>query len=157
MSTITVVKDDRGKLAGLTDKDQRAWSRFRKMVDGLGLGEFFSIEYWFPRNPALHRLHFKVIGMLFDAQEQFADPDALRGWLYVGAGECTYYPGPKGRMVAIPRSVKWSRMDDEDFAALHGKVLAFIRSEHCRKFLWPHLSDAQAAEIVEAVLEEFER
>jgi hypothetical protein len=157
MTTIAIVKDDRGELVGLTDKDHRAWLRFRKKIRALELGEFFSFDYWFPRNPKLHRLHFKVVGTLFDAQEQFADPDALRGWLYVGAGYCDFFPGPKGRMVAIPRSVKWSKIDDADFSDLHRKVVDFMREEHAQRFLWPHLDPDQASQTVEAILYEFER
>jgi hypothetical protein len=157
MTTITVTKDDTGQLAGLTDQDQRAWRRFRKLIGKLECGEFFSFDYWFPRNPALHRLHFKIINTLFDAQEQFNDPDALRGWLYVGAGYCDFYPGPKGRMVAIPRSVKYSKIDDADFEALHRKVVDFMRDDHARAFLWPHLSPQQTYDTVDVLLSQFER
>lgn len=157
MTTMTIVKDDRGQFVGLTDSDNRAWRRFKKKMNALLEGEFFSIDYWFPRNPALHRLHFKVIGTLFDAQEQFADADALRGWLYVGAGHCDFFPGPTGKMVAIPRSVKWSKIDDADFQSLHNKVVDFIRSEHARNFLWPHLGADKTYETVEVLLSEFER
>lgn len=157
MTTICVVKDDRGELDGLTDQDRRAWRRFTKKTKELEIGEFFSFDHWFPRNAALHKLHFKVVGTLFDAQEQFADPDALRGWLYVGAGYCDFLPGPTGRMVAIPKSVKWSKIDDADFEALHRKVVDFVRSEHARGFLWPHLDEAKTYETVEILLQEFER
>jgi hypothetical protein len=156
MTTIAVAKDEDGKLTGLTDKDERAWRRFRKLIAKLEAGEFFTFDYWFPRNPKLHRLHFKVIGTLFDAQEQFNDADALRGWLYVGAGYCDFYPGAKGRMVAIPRSVKWSKIDDADFSDLHKKVVDFIRSEHCAKFLWPHLEYEKQCDMVDTLLREFE-
>lgn len=156
MTTICVAKDDRGKFVGLTEQDHRAWARFKKKMNELAEGEFFSIDYWFPRNPKLHRLHFKIIGTLFDAQEQFADADSLRGWLYVGAGFCDFYPGPMGKMVAIPRSVKWSRIDDADFSELHVKVVGFIRSEHARRFLWPHLSDEATWDSVETLLAQFE-
>lgn len=155
MTTICVAKDDTGTLVGLTDQDHRSWKRFRKSIAKLEAGEFFSFDYWFPRNPRLHRLHFKVIGTLFDAQEQFAEPDTLRGWLYVGAGYCDFYPGPSGKMVAIPRSVKWSKIDDADFEALHGKVVDFMRSDHCHRFLWPHLDGAHSYETVDILLQEF--
>ena len=156
MTTITVSKDETGKLVGLTDPDHRAYGRFKKMIEELGCGEFFSIDYWFPRNPALHRLHFKIVGTLFDAQEQFADIDYLRGWLYVGAGHCRFVPGPTGKMVAMPESIKWSRIDDADFEKVHRKVIGFMRSEHARRFLWPHLSDAQTYDTMEILLQEFE-
>jgi len=157
MTTICVVKDDRGELDGLTEQDRRAWRRFWKKIKQLEVGEFFSFDHWFPRNPALHKLHFKVVGTLFDAQERFDDADALRGWLYVGAGYCDFYPGTDGEIVAIPRSVKWSKIDDADFEALHRKVIAFMREHRCRRFLWPHLSDAHAYETIEILLQEFER
>lgn len=156
MTTVCVAKDDTGKLVGLTEQDHRAWRRFRKLIAKLECGEFFSFDYWFPRNPKLHRLHFKVIGSLFDAQEKFAEPDALRGWLYVGAKYCDFYPGADGELVAIPRSVKYSKIDDADFEFLHSRVLDFMRSEHARGFLWPHLSIADTWQTVEVILSEFE-
>lgn len=156
VTTICVAKDDTGKLVGLTDQDHRAWRRFTKMTDGLGCGEFFSIDYWFPRNPALHKLHFKIVGTLFDAQETFENVDQLRAWLYVGAGYCDVVPDGKGGVVAIPKSIKWSKIDDAEFESkVHRPMLDFIRGEHARGFLWPRLTPTETYDIVDILLSQF--
>lgn len=156
MTTITVTKDDAGKLRGFTDKDQRAYARFKGLIDELEVGELFTLETWFPRNGKLHRLHFAMLAVIFDAQEQYADPEQLRFWLQVGAGHCTYAPGPEGRMVAIPKSISYSSIDDAEFQVHHEAVKAFLRTERARRFLWPHLGDEQTYDTVETLLRDFE-
>ncbi len=156
MSTFTVMKNEAGRLEGFTPSDKRAYARFRKEIEEMQPGELFEIKHWFPRNAKLHGLHFAVIKELFDAQEQFSDMDDLRKWLYVGAGYADFLPGPKGRMVAIPKSIAWHRIDDAEFSELHEKVQGFMRTKHCQRFLWPHLDEQAAGEMIEGVLERFE-
>lgn len=157
MTTINVVRNDEGKLVGLSTADKKAYGRFKKKLDKLEMGEYVQLEYWFDRNPRLHKLHFALIGVLFDAQEQFADPDPLRKWLYVGAGHCDFLPGPHGKMVAIPKSVNWKSIDDAEFGELHEKVVDFIRSPQCTGVLWGHLTPEQQSDAAETILREFER
>jgi hypothetical protein len=157
MTTINVVKNDQGKLVGLSAADKKAYVRFRKKLDDLEPGEYLQLDYWFDRNPKLHKLHFVVVGALFDQQEQFSDPDTLRKWLYVGAGYCDFFPGPRGKMCAIPKSINWKSIDDADFQVLHDKVVDFARSPAATGFLWPHLDAEQQSEMIAAVMDGFER
>lgn len=60
-------------------------------------------------------------------------------------------------MVALPQSIAWHRLDEADFAELHAKVNQFLWTDHARKFLWPHLSDQQSYEMVETLMQEFNR
>lgn len=155
MPTVTVVKSpENGKLAGLTDADQRGWDRFLSRVKELGQS-CLSITWIEPRSGPYHRRFFAMVGRLFESQEQFDDPDDLRQWLTVGAGHVRFVPGPTGRMVALPVSIKWARMDQAEFEAVANAVWAFAYSEHARRFLWGHLSDEQSYEMLETVLGEF--
>ena len=156
MATITITKHGDGKIHGATEKDRKAYARFSSRIRDLEPGELFTLDCWFPRNPKLHGLHFAMLATIFDAQEQFADPDQLRTWLQVGAGHCEFVPGPTGRMVAIPKSISFRSIDDADFQAHHEAVKDFLRTDHARRFLWPHISDAQTAEMVDAILSGFE-
>lgn len=156
MATVVLTKDDAGKIAGLTETDQRAYARFRRMLSELRVGATATLKFWVPRSPKFHRLHFAMLKALFDAQEQFADPDELRAWLQVGAGHCEFVPGPKGRMVALPKSISYERLDDAEFSEHHEKVKAFLRSEHALRFLYPHLDEAKASEMIETLLADFE-
>ena len=152
MSDVVIVKDDNGKLRGVGEKGERAYARFRAHVDKMQVGETIGFRWEKPRSPKFHRMFFGMLGELLDRQEQFADLDQLRAWLVVGGGHCEFVPGPLGRMVALPKSIAWSKLEDNDFRDLVSDVWAFLRTERAARFLWPHLTVEQQAEAVERVL-----
>ena len=157
MTTITVTMGDDGKLRGFTDKDQIAYGKFRKRIAELEPGELMWLETWFERSGPYHRRHMAMVGAFFDAQEQFADFDDFRKWTQVGAGHCDFVPGPAGRMVALPKSIAYHKLDQADMEQLHKKTVDFLRSEHAQRFLWPHLSAEQTWMTIETILVGFER
>ena len=157
MSVVQLVKDACGKLAGFGARGERAYARFLAAVRDLEAGEMLSFEYKVPRSGPFHRRHFKMLWAFFAAQEQFVDEHDFRKWTEVGAGHVQFVPGPDGRMVALPKSISYEALDDEPFRELHEKVVRFLRSQHATRFLWPHLSDLQAGNMVETILAEFER
>ncbi len=155
MAEIILTKSEDGKLQGLTDGENRKWDKFRAMVAGLQVGDTVRASFKVPRSPGFHRRHFAILGALFKCQEQFTDFEKFREWTQVGAGFCDTYPGPKGKPVAISRSIAWDALEDADFAEHHASVIDFVRSTHFSRFLWPHLDDIKGGEMVEAVLQEF--
>lgn len=155
MADIVLTRDERGKLAGLTQADQRRWSKFMARVKSMGVGDTLKASFKIPRSPKFHRRHFALLKALFDCQEQFTDFDRFREWVQVGAGFCDIVPGPKGRAVAISKSIAWEALGDEEFAEHHLACIDFIRSPHFSRFLWGHLDERQQADMVEAVLQEF--
>jgi hypothetical protein len=157
MPTVQITKDNRGKIAGFGLKGERAYGRFLAAVRNLEYGEMLAFSYKVPRSPKFHKLHFVMLAALFEAQEQFADDYQFRKWSEVGAGHCDFVPGPKGRMVALAKSIDYESLDDLEFAEMHEAVKAFFRSQHAQRFLWPHLSEAEGSEMVEAILREFEQ
>ena len=157
MTTIVITRDNTGKLVGFGEKDKKAYAAFQRRIKELEPGEIYRLTVWFPRNQKLHGLHFVMISAVFEQQEQFDDADKLREWLYVGAGFCDFLPGPSGRMVAIAKSVAWDKTDDQDFSEVHGKVIDFLRTPHATRFLWPHLSDPEQAEMADSILSQFQR
>lgn len=155
MVKMALTVDDAGKLAGLTPADQRAYVRFRKKLGLLRPGDTISFEHRFPRSPKFHRLHFAMLGAIFDNQEQFPTLDDLRYWLEVGAGHCNFVPGPKGRMVALPLSISYESLDDAQFYEHHTKVIEFLRSRAATRFLWPDADDGAALTGLESILARF--
>lgn len=152
MSDVVIVRGEDGRVRGLGEKGERAFDRWRRKVEAMEPGETLAFSWREPRSPKFHRLFFVMLADLFDRQEQFADVDQLRAWLTVGAGYCEFVPGPTGRMVALPKSIAWERMDDTEFRELVVEVWKFLRSEHAQRFLWPHLPLATASEAAEQVL-----
>lgn len=157
MAKITLERDDAGKLQGLSDADKRAYWRFRKALDGMAPGDTLAFEYKVPRSPGFHKRHFKLLGTIFDAQDQFTEKNHLRYWLEVGVGHCDYMPGADGLPVAIPKSISYESLDDIEFSEHHRQVVAFLREEHAYRFLWPQMSAAGAEGMIESILAEFER
>lgn len=155
MPELVLVRDESGKLDGLGDRNQRSWRKFTSAVRQMEIGETVVFSYKKPRSPKFHRFFFAKLNRLFEMQEQFADIDQLRAWLTVGAGECDFVPGPKGRMVALPKSIAWHRMDDEEFGELVVKVDQFLQGDHAQRFLWPHLGPREAGEMIQSLEEEF--
>jgi len=144
-----VYKGEDGKLAGFGDKGGRAWLRFIKAARQLAQGETLHFTWFLPRSPGLHKRFFQKLAYLFDMQEQFQDADRLRAWLTVGAGECDLVPGPTGKMVALPKSIKWHKLDETEFAELCRKIDDFLWSDYAQMFLWPHLSPQARYESIE--------
>ena len=157
MPTVTLTIDERGKPAGLTERDAKAYGKFVKRLREMGRAESITFSWREPRSGPFHRRHFAIINALFEAQEQFTDADHFRKWVEVGAGYCDLLPGPKGKAVAVPKSIAYERLDQAEFEHLHDAVMAFLRSKHATRFLWPHLSDEQGGEMVDAILREFEQ
>lgn len=155
MSNVVITKDENGKLKGLGEIGERAWAKFLRRIGEMATGDTLQFSWHLPRSPQHHRLFFAQVGALAERQEQFDDADKLRQWLTVGAGYCDFVPGPHGRMVALPQSIAWHRLDEVEFGDLHAKVDAFLWTEHARRFLWPHLSNEQSYAMVEQLHKEF--
>lgn len=156
MSDVVITKGNDGRLCGLGDANERAYAKWRAAVLALPAGGTLRFQWWAPRSPQHHRLVFAMFAALHAMQEQFEDVDRLRQWLTVGAGYCDFVPGPTGRMVALPRSIAWHRMDEAEFAELHAKLAGFLWTEHARRFLWPHLADEASYQMVAALMDEFQ-
>lgn len=156
MTSIVITRDNTGKLVGAGEKDRAAYSRLKKRLVELEPGECLSLDVWFDRRAALHGWHFILLSAVHDAQEQFANIKDFRMWCATGGGHCTFAPGPTGKMVAIPKSIDWSSLDEEEFQQYHKDVVSFLRSLHATRFLWPQLSDPEASEMIESILTRIE-
>lgn len=156
MPTITLVADPAtGKLAGLTEADQRGWSRFVRRMRELA-GSCITFEWREPRSGPAHRRFFAMVHAAFDAQERFDDVEQFRAWLQTGAGFAEFLPHPTQGMIAVPKSIAFARLDQAEFQDVADKVWSFYRSQHARALLYPHLSDDASWEMVESILESFD-
>lgn len=156
MTTILLTRGDDGKITGIGEKMARAWKVACAVIKGLKRGDTIKVSVTVPRNSKFHRLHFAMLGALFDAQEQFEDMGKMRMYLTVGAGHCDLIPGPAGRMVAIPKSISYESLEEIEFGEVHKATKAFMRSERCLSFFWPHLTPAEAGEMIEGIIGPFE-
>lgn len=141
---------------GVSEADKKTWRRFWNWILAAGSGELLSITTWTPRNARFHRLHMKIETEVFKAQERVRNFEQFRTWLKVGAGFVDWMAGPKGGVVPVPRSISYSKADEDVMRQFHADAIAFLRTEHAQKYLWPHLPADKAQEMVESVLGRFE-
>ena len=155
MPSVTLVKDiNTGKLAGMTDKDKRAFDRFVERTRTLDRS-CITFDWKEPRSGPFHRFFFAALNSVFEAQERFDDLEQLLCWAKVGAGFCEFIPNPKQGMVAIPKSIAFSKLDQAEFKPVADAIFGFLRSEHARSVLWPHLYESASFEMIERALESF--
>lgn len=156
MSDLVIFKDESGKLAGMGEKGRRAWDKFRKLVEGLAVGETLKFSYCLPRSPKHHRYLFKKLTGLFERQELFADFDRLLDWLKVGAGHCDLLPGPAGIPVAIPLSINWEKLEEQGFIEFHRALNDFLWRLDAQASLWPHLDVDRRYQCIEVWHRDFQ-
>lgn len=149
MTTVTVFKDSKGKLAGWGAEGGRAYAKFMSTIKAMENGELMTFSFALPRSPVHHRFFFWKLRGLFKRQEQFADEKPFRDWLTTGAGFCALLPGPEGTLVAMPVSLGFDTMEEPEFVELNRKITDFLWTERAQSYLWPHLDEAKRHDMVE--------
>lgn len=140
---------------GFREPDRKFWRKFWKKVQTMEPGETFDVEIVFPRSGPFHRRHMAIESAVFDAQERFDDFEQFRYWLKVGAAWVTWAAGPKGGVVPIPKSISYAKADQAEFEEYHLKVMAFLRGPYAAVYLWKHLGEHGAAEMMNQLLDGF--
>jgi len=143
MTSLVIFKNDNGHLDGFGDRGRRAWAKFRKIIADLEVGETMGFSYQLPRSPQHHRFFFARMQALLDRQESFADLDHLLIFLKVGSGFVEFMPGPGGQLVAIPKSIAWEKLEEQDFVETKRAIWDFLWTDDAQQALWPEMSPMQ--------------
>lgn len=146
-----------GCVDGVDDASKRSWRRFWGRLSKAELGECVFIKTNNPRSGPFHRRHMAIEQAVFNAQERFTDFQQFRVWLKVGAGHVDWVAGPKGAVIPIPKSISYSKLDEDGMREFHEKTVAFLRDPHALKVLWPKASAQKREEGLNAILDDFER
>ena len=139
MSELVIFKNEQGRLEGFGEKGRRAYEKFRKVLAGLEVGETVGFAYKLPRSPQHHRFVFARLQALLDRQETFQDIDHLLVFLKVGAGFVEFMHGPSGELVAVPKSINWANLEEQDFIEAKRLIWDFLWTDVAQAALWPHL------------------
>lgn len=146
-----------GVVDGLGEQHRRAWRRMWNWFLRAEPGEMLEIRTHRDRLGWYHRKHMAMEQRIFEAQERFQSFDAFRAWLKVGSGYVEWYPGPRGGVIPVPKSMSYATLEQDDMEKLHSDMLDFLRTEHACRTLWPSLPAAQRTEAIEEVLSQFGR
>jgi hypothetical protein len=157
VTSMVIYRAEDGKLAGFGERGRRAWLKFIKKVQELEIGETLQFEYRLPRSPVHHSFFFLKLTGLFERQERFDDLDRMLDWLKVGAGHVDLLPGRDGQMVAIPKSIAWHKLEEQEFIEFCRAMNDFLWTPYAQEALWPHLKVEQRYECIDNWHTEFQR
>jgi hypothetical protein len=145
-----------GVVDGLGEINRKRWRNFFGVLLRMEPGEMATIRTHKARSGPFHRRHMALEQAVFEAQERFDHFDpGFRDWLKIGAGHCTWYPGPRGAVIAVPKSISYTDMEEGEMREFHANAVAFLREPVAIKTLWPH-APADARELaIEQLLQEF--
>lgn len=145
-----------GAVDGLGERDQKSWRRLMNwFFTKAEPGEMVEIKTHRDRIGVVHRKHMALEQAVFQSQERFELFKGFRDWLKVGAGFCDWYPGPKGGVIPVPKSISYAECEQEEFDRFHDESVAFLRTGHAQKTLWPQLPPHLRTEMIETILVEF--
>lgn len=141
-----------GFVDGLGERGQKQWRRLWNRLLKLEPGEMVDIKTHQERLGWYHRKHMAMESAVFEAQERFEDFEAFRAWMKVGAGFVDWYPGPKGGVIPVPKSISYAKLEQAEMEQVHADIVAFLRTDHACKTMWPGVSQLHAGATLEAVL-----
>jgi hypothetical protein len=145
------------QIDGLSEAHQKSWRRlWNWFLTKAEPGEMVEFKAHRDRLGWYHRKHMALEQRVFEAQERFTDFGQFRNWLKIGAAFCDWVPGPKGAIVPVPKSISYSAIGQDEMEAFNDAAVAFLRTPHAIKTLWPHMPDHERELAVEAVLIPFE-
>jgi hypothetical protein len=145
-----------GHVDGLGEKGKKQWRRFINGLFKLEPGEMVEVNTHQERLGWFHRKHMALEQALYQSQDRFENFESMRVWLKVGAGFVEWFPGPKGGVIPVPKSISYAKLEQGEMELVHNDIVAFLRTPHAIKTLWPHLKDqGQASEMMESVLGDF--
>lgn len=144
-----------GIVDGLGERGRKQWRRLWNRLLRLEPGEMVTVNTNQERLGWFHRKHMALEAAVFESQERFDNFKAFRDWLKVGAGFCDWYPGPKGGVFPVPRSIRYAELEQAGMEQFHADAVEFLRSDHAGRTLWKHLTQAQRIDMIEEILARF--
>lgn len=145
-----------GVVDGLGERGRKQWRRLWNGLLRLEPGEMVEIKTHQQRLGWYHRKHMALETAVFESQERFDNFEGFRDWLKVGAGFVTWYPGPRGGVFPVPRSIRYSQIEQAEMEQFHADAVEFLRSDHAGKTLWRHLDAPRRIDMIEGVLARFD-
>lgn len=140
---------------GLGEAGQKQWRRFVNGLFKLEPGEMVKIQTHQERLGWFHRKHMAMEAAIFESQERFPQFKSFRDWLKVGAGHCDWFPGPKGGVFPVPKSISYAKMDQSEMELFHRDALEFLKTPYAQKTLWPHSPEEHRGDALDFILAQF--
>lgn len=118
---IAVIKTDGCRLIPAYDSDMEFIKKLPKNVP-------LEIKINKSRNLKFHKKFFALIKLVHENQEKIENIEHLRKYITIKAGYYDEVNTGKGMMI-LPKSIKFSKMDNIEFSKLYDNCLSVINKE----------------------------
>lgn len=98
----------------------------REAMAAFGEGEIIRVKLWRDRNPAHHRLFFALLNLVYENQDKYASPEALRFAVTCQAGWVDEIRLRGDKVALRPKSLSWGRMGQDEFNQYYQAALRVI-------------------------------
>lgn len=142
------VKTASGSLVPMDDEG-------REMLDGIPPGSAVVVDVRRERNVAFHRRYMAMMRFGFDhwrPEEAAKDFDAFRGQVMILAGYYDVVSDLRGRVSLVPKSVSFSKMDENEFRKVY-KACLNVLWEKIFSQIKRYKSRAQLEAVIEQLLQ----
>jgi hypothetical protein len=142
MAEIYLVKLPNGTLKPDTEDDEEALKRFK-------VGEVVKAEVKKPRNYQNHKRFFALLQVVASYHEIYNNVEKAKLAVTVASGHCDFIENPliPGELIAQPRSISYSRMDEIQFAKFFNDAVQGVISH-----ILPDLDEDSLNAAVEEVI-----
>lgn len=96
-------------------------------IDALPDGQVLKADVRLTRNAGRHRLFWAMVQRIAEATDN--DPSAVADLLKIDAGHCFTIRSRKHGTMYLPKTIKWSRMDETEFAPFFERCVKTIYEE----------------------------
>lgn len=95
----------------------------------LKIGEVYYCEIKKPRNYMFHCKFFALIKLGHENTRLDLPEDAYRAYVVMKAGFADVFELPNGKKMALPKSISFSNMDEDEFQKVYHAVLSIIKKD----------------------------
>lgn len=135
---MAVVKNQDGKMQGVSPTDDSAWKVFWNKLKNIHVGEMLKISFSTPRNQKFHKKYFALLNLGYEhwtparkhkthkgvqVEKNF---DVFRDDVQILAGFYTLSFGVDGAMKTAAKSISFAKMEHDEFERVYDSVVNVI-------------------------------
>ena len=138
-------------LRGVTPQDHAVWSKFRRRLESMGVGEYLRIEASKPRNGPHHRKLFALLTLVSENSETYDTTEKALVAVKLVTGYCDPFVNPlTGELGQVPQSIAYESMDQDVFDAFYNAAIDGILAH-----ILPHLPRDKFDRLLDMIIREW--
>ena len=138
-------------LRGVTPQDHEEWSKFRRRLEAMNVGDYLRIEAAKPRNGGHHKKLFALLKIVSENSETYDTTEKALVAVKLVTGYCDPFVNPlTGELGQVPHSIAYESMDQDAFDKFYSAAIDGILAH-----ILPHLPRAKFDKLLDMIVREW--